>query len=189
MVSTSNMQLSRASAVGSRPARALVSRSVVAPSVRVVRPFTAAQPRQLSLAVPSQGTQQRLRHVCRAEATEQVAITLPRTGSFISKTEVPAFIQRDDMLDQMVRWALIEAEEGGQRNFGMPMKVHQRFRDGTLWGFDVEIIKEGVKQADLSIGFDDEMTTKSEWIGQDETGMPTKEGKQEEVAGKHFEIW
>jgi hypothetical protein len=27
------------------------------------------------------------------------------------------------MMDQILRWALIEAEEGGQRNFGMPMKV------------------------------------------------------------------
>lgn len=169
--------------------RAAASPSTRLSAVRVVRPFTAVQPRQLAFAVPSQSTQQRLRHVCRAEATEQVAVTLPRTGSFISKTEVPAFIQRDDMMDQMVRWALIEAEEGGQRNFGMPMKIHQRFRDGTLWGFDVEIIKEGVKQADLSIGFDGEVCIKSEWIGQDETGMPTKEGKQEEVAGKHFEIW
>jgi hypothetical protein len=57
------------------------------------------------------------------------------------------------------------------------------------WGFEVEIIKEGEKQAELSVGFDDEMCVKSEWIGQDGTGMPTKEGKQEEVAGKHFEIW
>jgi hypothetical protein len=133
--------------------------------------------------------QQKQRMVCRAEAVEQVPITLPRTGSFISKTEVPAFIQRDDMMDQIIRWALIEAEEGGQRNFGMPMKVHQRFRDGELWGMEVQIVKEGVQVADLSIGFDGEIGIKSEWIGQDGSGFPTNEGKQEEVAGKHFEIW
>lgn len=127
--------------------------------------------------------------ICRAEAVEQTPVTLPRTGFFISKTEVPAFIPRDDMMDQLVRWALIEAEEGGQRNFGLPMKVHQRFRDGMMWGMDIEIIKEGVKVADLSVGFDDDVTVKSEWIGQDENGFPTKEGKQEEVPGKHFEIW
>lgn len=155
----------------------------------MVRLSTAVRVQRIPSAMPSIVTKERLRHVCRAEATEQVAVTLPRTGSFISKTEVPAFIQRDDMMDQLLRWALIEAEEGGQRNFGMPMKVHQRFRDGVLWGFDIEIIKEGVKQADLSIGFDAEKTVKSEWIGQDETGMPTKEGKQDEVLGKHFEIW
>jgi hypothetical protein len=127
--------------------------------------------------------------ICRAEAKEQVPVKLPRTGSFISKTEVPAFIPRDDMMDQILRWALIEAEEGGQRNFGMPMKVHQRFRDGQTWGMDIEIIREGVKVTDLSVGFDGEITTKSEWIGQDESGFPTMEGKQEEVPGKHFEIW
>lgn len=125
-----------------------------------------------------------------AEAVEQVPVTLPRGGKIISKTEVPAFIPRDDMMDQMTRWALIEAEEGGQRNFGMPMKVHQRFLDGTIWGLDVEIIREGEKQAELSLGFDNEVTTKSEWIGQNkETGMPTQEGRQQEVLGKHFEIW
>lgn len=69
------------------------------------------------------------------------------------------------------------------------LQIHQRFRDGSTWGFEVEIIKEGERQADLSVGFDDEMCIKSEWIGQDGSGMPTKEGKQEEVAGKHFEIW
>eukprot|EP00878_Enallax_costatus_P032260 GHUV01035409.1.p1 GENE.GHUV01035409.1~~GHUV01035409.1.p1 ORF type:complete len:184 (-),score=33.34 GHUV01035409.1:138-689(-) len=183
------MQLARSASTGSRPVRATPSVNASLRVTRHVRPFTAAQPRQHRFAVPNHDTQQRLRHVCKAEAKEQVAVTLPRTGSFISRTEIPAFIQRDDMMDQMVRWALIEAEEGGQRNFGMPMKVHQRFRDGILWGFDVEIIKEGVKQADLSIGFDNEVTIKSEWIGQNETGMPTREGKQEEIAGKHFEIW
>lgn len=158
---------------------------------RISRRFSSA-PACRQLLVPTQTvqSQQRLRHVCRAEATEQTPVTLPRTGFFISKTEVPAFIPRDDMMDQMLRWALIEAEEGGQRNFGMPMKIHQRFRDGVMWGFDVEIIKEGQKVTDMSIGFDSEMTVKSEWVGQDpSTGMPTMEGKQEEVPGKHFEIW
>ena len=37
------------------------------------------------------------------------------TGKLISSTEVPAFIQRDDMMDQMHKWAVIEAGEGGFR--------------------------------------------------------------------------
>jgi len=137
------------------------------------------------------------RLVCSAEAAAEPAgaparaeIVLPRTGFFISKTEVPAFIPRDDMMDQMIRWALIEAEEGGQRNFGMPMKIKQLERNGMLWGFDVDIIKEGNIVASMGIGFDGEATVRSEWIGQDtSTGMPTKEGKQDDVDGKHFEIW
>lgn len=92
-------------------------------------------------------------------------------------------------MDQLLRWALIEADEGGQRNFGMPMKVHQRFNDGQLWGMEVEFYKEGVRVCDLSVGFDGEDTVKAEWIGQDGSGFPTKEGKQEDVSGKHFEIW
>lgn len=114
---------------------------------------------------------------------------LPREGKLISKTEVPAFIPRADMMEQMLRWAMIEADEGGMRNFGMPMKVHPRFLEDVLWGFDVEIIKEGNKVAELGVGFDGEVTVKYEWIGQGKDGFPTKEGKQEEVKGKHFEIW
>lgn len=147
-----------------------------------MRPFVAVRCHQIR--------NRNLRLVCKAETKEMVPVTLPRTGFMLSKTEVPAFIPRDDMMDQMVRWALIEAEEGGQRNFGMPMKVHQRFLDDKIWGIELEIIKEGEKQAELSLGFDNEVTFKSEWIGQDSSsGMPTKEGKQEEVVGKHFEIW
>jgi hypothetical protein len=93
------------------------------------------------------------------------------------------------MMEQMLRWAMIEADEGGMRNFGMPMKVHPRFLEDVLWGFDVEIIKEGNKVAELGVGFDGEVTVKYEWIGQGKDGFPTKEGKQEEVKGKHFEIW
>ena len=36
-------------------------------------------------------------------------------GKLISSTEVPAFIMRDDMMDQMYKWAVIEAGEGGFR--------------------------------------------------------------------------
>eukprot|EP00775_Hariotina_reticulata_P007254 gene7254-7467_t len=124
------------------------------------------------------------------ERQQYIAAAAVAEGVMDNHTEVPAFIPRDDMMDQMVRWALIEAEEGGQRNFGMPMKVHQRFLNDLIWGIELEIIKEGEKQAELSLGFDNEVTYKSEWIGQDSSsGMPTKEGKQEEVVGKHFEIW
>jgi len=68
-----------------------------------------------------------------------------------------------------------------------PWKCTERFLNDKIWGIELEIIKEGEKQADLSFGFDNEVTFKSEWIGQDSsTGMPTKEGKQEEIVGKHL---
>jgi hypothetical protein len=108
----------------------------------------------------------------------------------ISKTEVPSFIQRDDMMDQLLRWATIEAGESGLRNFGMPMKVQPQYYKETLWGFDLEVLKEGVKKADLGINFDNEVALKHEWVGRDnETGMPRLEGAAEEVAGKNLEIW
>lgn len=107
----------------------------------------------------------------------------------ISKTEVPSFIQRDDMMDQLYRWALIEAGEGGLRNFGMPMKVGPVYYKETLWGFDLELLKEGVKKADLGVNFDDEITLKHEWVGKDQDGFPTFEGNAEEIPGKHLEIW
>jgi hypothetical protein len=107
----------------------------------------------------------------------------------ISKTEVPSFIQRDDMMDQLYRWALIEAGEGGLRNFGMPMKVEPAYYQDTMWGFDVEIVKEGVKMADLGINFDSDHALKHEWVGRDADGFPRMEGNAEEVTGKNIEIW
>lgn len=117
-------------------------------------------------------------------------LSLPRKAHMlISKTEVPSFIQRDDMMDQMLRWALIEAGEGGLRNFGMPMKVAPVYYKDTLWGFDLELLKEGVKKADIGVNFDDEIALKHEWVGKDQDGFPTFEGKAEEIPGKHIEIW
>ncbi|KAF8065656.1 KIN4A [Scenedesmus sp. PABB004] len=188
--------LSRAQAPAARPAPARPQAQPSAPAWRsfAVRSCAAAPGAAAARGgarAPHAG--KRLRLSCRAEAAapaEQVPVKLPRTGFFISKTEVPAFIPRDDMMDQLLSWAMIEAEEGGQRNFGMPMKVHKRYKDGSTWGFDLEIIKEGNTQAEMSVGFDDDVAVRSEWVGQDsETGMPTLEGKQEEVTGKHFEIW
>jgi hypothetical protein len=129
--------------------------------------------------------------VCAAGEQVKADLVLPREGHMlITKTEVPSFIQRDDMMDQLYRWALIEANEGGMRNFGMPMKVEAQYYKETLWGFDVEILKEGVKMADLGINFDGDVALKHEWVGRDqETGMPRMEGDAQEVAGKCIEVW
>ena len=89
----------------------------------------------------------------------------------------------------MYRWALIEAAEGGFRNFGMPMTVEPFYHLDCLWGYKVGIYKDGVKQTDLSVNFDEAMTTKSEWIGRGDDGFPTAEGRQNDILGKNFEIW
>jgi hypothetical protein len=129
--------------------------------------------------------------VCRAQASPPATTGSRFSGKCISSTEVPAFIMRDDMIDQLHQWALIEADEAGLRNFGMPMKVAAVYQvdTGDKWGFDVEIIKEGVLQTRLGVGMDDLNVSKHEWIGKDKEGFPTQEGKAADVLGRNFEIW
>jgi len=61
-------------------------------------------------------------------------------------------------MDQIYRWAIIEAGEGGIRNFGLPMNVDPFYNttmpDPMLWGFKVSIFKEGTHLCDLGIMFD-----------------------------------
>jgi len=120
---------------------------------------------------------------------------LPSTanGKLISKTEVAAFIQRDDLMDQIYRWAFIEAGESGVRNFGLPMNVEPVYYEinnqPLLWGFKVGIFKEGTKLCDLGIMFDTETVSKHEWVGRGDNGFPVLEGRVDNIMGKHFEIW
>ncbi|GFR48166.1 hypothetical protein Agub_g10002 [Astrephomene gubernaculifera] len=111
------------------------------------------------------------------------------TGKLISSTEVPSFIPRDDMMDQLYRWSTMEAGESGQRNFGMPMTVEPVYYEEKLWGYTVSIFKEGVKLTDIGVMFDKNAVTKYEWVGRGEDGFPVMEGKTDEVKGKNFEIW
>eukprot|EP00798_Chlamydomonas_sp_ICE-L_P005787 gene5787-5994_t len=110
-------------------------------------------------------------------------------GRLISTTEVAAFIQRDDMMDQMYRWSLIEAAESGFRNFGMPMTVDPFYLGDVLWGYKVGIYCDGEKLTDLSINFDNLATQKHEYIGRGDDGFPVGEGRVNEILGKNIEIW
>jgi hypothetical protein len=111
----------------------------------------------------------------------------------ISSNEVPAFIMRDDLMDQCYQWSRVEAGEDGQRNFGMPMTVETQYiqLDGAqvLWGFTVSMYRAGVNICDLSVSFDRDVTVKPEYVGMDANGFPTPEGKRTDVVGKNFEIW
>lgn len=53
-------------------------------------------------------------------------------GKLISKVEIPAFIPRADLLDQLLRWAYIEVQENGVANTGTPCKVPAARRQRTL---------------------------------------------------------
>jgi len=135
-----------------------------------------------------------------AAAQQQELDRAPRReGKRISSVEVPAFIMRDDMMDQLYRWALVNAGESAVRNFGLPMDVSPRYRaaggtgdtdmTGSLWGFEVEVLRDGQRVAELGINFDDDCAVRSEWLGQDAEGFPVAEGRQEQVSGKNLEVW
>ncbi|MEW5302816.1 MAG: hypothetical protein WDW38_004072 [Sanguina aurantia] len=119
----------------------------------------------------------------------QVCHAVILDGKLISRTEVPAFIQRDDMMDQLYRWTLMEGQEAGMRNFGAPMVITPQYQESSLWGFNIGIYREGIKLTDLGVQFDDDIVTKHEFVGKDERGMPLLEGRVDEIKGKHMEIW
>lgn len=98
------------------------------------------------------------------------------------------------MIDQLYHWSIIEAGDAGFRNFGLPMTVDPVYAitdgaQGSLWGFNVGMFKDGVKLTTIGISFDETSAQKSEWVGRDENGFPTNEGSVEEVKGKQLEIW
>jgi hypothetical protein len=53
----------------------------------------------------------------------QAAQTEGGVGKLFSKVEIPAFIPRQDLMDQLIRWAFIEVQENGMGNVGCPCKV------------------------------------------------------------------
>lgn len=124
-------------------------------------------------------------------ADRLAAAALPgNLGKLISKTEIPAFIPRDDFADQMVRWAYMEQADGAVQKFGLPIKVEEVFRedDGRLWGTNLSFLRNGESVTTLYCGFDDDVLLKSEWMGMDDLGFPVPEGNMSEVQGKHYEI-
>lgn len=72
-----------------------------------------------------QQQQQRRQVACRSASTS--------AGKLISRTEIPAFIPRADLMDQLVRWAVIEIQESGVANVGMPCKVRLAGRPCHSW--------------------------------------------------------
>ena len=73
--------------------------------VPAAKPFgTASLPRRDAMRVP--------------QAAQAAGV-----GKLISKVEIPAFIPRQDLMDQLIRWASIEIQENGMGNVGCPCKV------------------------------------------------------------------
>mmetsp|Transcript_14188 Transcript_14188/g.42839 ORF Transcript_14188/g.42839 Transcript_14188/m.42839 type:complete len:218 (-) Transcript_14188:1487-2140(-) len=119
--------------------------------------------------------------LCAANTAEQ--------GKLISKVEIPAFIPRSDMSEQLFRWATAIGQDEGQANFGLPMRVVPNERgDGSPNGFTLDIVRDGVTVTTLAILFDDEISQKHEWVGRGADGFPTLEGKVSQILGKHLMI-
>ncbi|KAK9918137.1 hypothetical protein WJX75_001530 [Coccomyxa subellipsoidea] len=112
------------------------------------------------------------------------------SGKLVTKTEIPAFIPRQDLMDQLIRWATSEADEPrGLGMWGLPVKVDPYYKDeDTLWGITFTIMRDGEVATQLGVWYDDEEVTKHEWVGRGTDGFPTLEGKQRGVTGKHLEI-
>jgi len=113
-------------------------------------------------------------------------------GKFISKTPIPAFIPRQDLMDQMLRWATFEASDpDALARYNLPLKVAPFYTDGgsgRLWGITVAFIKDGMTMTTLGVKFDDEEVVRHEWVGRGADGFPTLEGNSEDVLGANLEI-
>lgn len=111
-------------------------------------------------------------------------------GKLVTKTEIPAFIPRQDLMDQLVRWAVAEADEPrGLGMWGLPVKVEPYYKDeDVLWGITFTILRDGEVATQLGVWYDDEEVRKHEWVGRGADGFPILEGKESDVVGKHLEI-
>lgn len=76
--------------------------------------LTPQQPRRVTAVTHAQ------RRTVQAAATAEV-------GKLIAQTEIPAFIPRQDLMDQLTRWAYTEVQEEGMRKFGLAVKASLYF--------------------------------------------------------------
>lgn len=111
-------------------------------------------------------------------------------GTLISKTEIPAFIPRQDLMNQLLRWARNEATDPDTiGKYGLPIKVREyNNQDGLLWGLTFSILRDGALATELGIRYDDEEVLKHEFVGRGADGFPTLEGNVVSIVGKHLEI-
>lgn len=105
----------------------------------------------------------------------------------LTRSEIPPLIDRDDLLINLYKWALLEVVERGRTTFGFSMAVGPCMReDGTtLKGFSVRVGDETT----IEVKMDDEKTEKWDFLRPNpETGMPENAGNKTEVLGKFVEI-
>ncbi len=72
-------------------------------------------------------------------------------AKLISKAEVPAFIQRRDLADQMMRWAVIEQADGGPAKYGMPFKITKDNQEDGVFGFVTSFQRTATDATDIAV--------------------------------------
>ncbi|KAK9819416.1 hypothetical protein WJX74_001522 [Apatococcus lobatus] len=174
--------------------------SLARPASCPCRPFQARSSTRFQQALPSlqqlsgQSSSTGRSRSCRVNSRRQafsvcaVAEKNP-DAKLISKTEVPAFISRRDFADQMLRWAVIEQAEYGPAKYGMPFKITKDNQEQGVFGFVTSFQRSASDATDIAFRFDTDIAIKHEWVGRGEDGFPLMQGGQEEVTGKHLEIW
>mmetsp|Transcript_5532 Transcript_5532/g.7478 ORF Transcript_5532/g.7478 Transcript_5532/m.7478 type:complete len:243 (+) Transcript_5532:68-796(+) len=79
----------------------------------------------------------------------------------IAKAEIPALVPREDLLDQLLKWSIIEFEENGRRNFGNKMVVdicdEYTREDGTPTAFAVKLKDIDGVGANIEVLMDNEV--------------------------------
>lgn len=60
-------------------------------------------------------------------------------AKLISRSDIPAFIPRDDLMNQLTRWAELEVQNDGVTNFGVACSVDLHERKDVRWGFTVHM--------------------------------------------------
>lgn len=81
----------------------------------------------------------------------QAAATEPK---LLAKSPIPAFIPRDDLMQQIHRWANVEVVGNGASNFGMACTMEELFReadDGQTWPWGLLINLERVRRPQIRI--------------------------------------
>lgn len=82
-----------------------------------------SSPFQSASLRPTSRQQRRGSVVNYAQCRTVRAAAAAEVGKEIAKSEIPAFIPRQDLMDQLTRWAYTEVQEESMRKFGLAVKV------------------------------------------------------------------
>ena len=131
----------------------------------------------------SVGRREELSHFVRCYSTKDASDNI----TVLTKAEIPAFIPREDFLQQLFQWAEISVGQRGRSVYGYAMvveKLHGGEDGEELKGFSVAIGDETT----IQVGMDNEVTEKYEFISRGPDGFPVPKGKCEEIKGKYLEV-